>query len=234
MKALRKWIRIHVPIVPSFCRNLLFSLKKDPSQCGEQNYLLKYFSSIENGLYIELGAFHPIYYSNSIGFKRKGWKGISYEANSDFKILWRIFRNSDRLVNKAVLPNRAVGDMTKFYFMERGVDGTSSALKEHATTHALRYGITTREAIIPSISIEEVLDNFLVKYSQPPDLMLVDIEGLDISILEVLCSQISISKLPKWLFMEVLNYDISPKVYSETYEIVGSVGPNVLFALKDK
>jgi hypothetical protein len=44
----------------------------------------------------------------------------------------------------------------------------------------------------------------------------------------------SIKKLPKWLFMEVFNYDISSQLYSENYEIVGSVGPNVLFALKDK
>jgi hypothetical protein len=210
-----------------------FSFKNDPSQGGEQDFLMQYFKDIENGHYVEIGAFHPIYFSNSIGLKKRGWKGISYEANSDFKLLWRFFRNSDELIISAVLPNYSPSNTTKFYFMERGVDGTSSVLMEHARDHAKRYGVTFREAVVPSISIAEVLDNFLAQYSKAPDLLLIDIEGLDLAIFETICSNIPFNKLPKWIFLELLDTELNSSEHAMVYDRIGSVGPNVLFKLKD-
>lgn len=233
MRLLRKWFRLHLPIIPWVFRNLIYIFKRDPTQGGEQDFLLKIFSNFENGRYLEIGAFHPIYYSNSICLKKMGWEGISYEANSDFKWLWRLFRKSDNLIISAVLPNQSPSGTTKFYFMERGVDGTSSVVMEHARHHAIKYGVTFREAEIQSISIEEVLDNFIFAYSKVPDLLLIDIEGLDYMIFEAICTKIPFKKLPKWIFLELLDNNSDVSKYNMFYEQIGSVGPNVLFKLKN-
>jgi hypothetical protein len=233
IKKIRKLIRTHFPIIPGLFRNLFFFLKSDPTQSGEHQFLAKIFPDQCNKTYIELGAFHPIYYSNSIYFRRKGWVGISYDPNPDFRILWRIFRRDDKFVNKAVTPQQSKTGKSQFFFMERGIDLTSSMIETHAASHSERYGITYRSEYVPSISIREVLDNFINESGHPPELLLIDVEGMDNALLQSICTLEDGSKLPKWIFMEVLdgNFEEAILVSSEKYEVVGSVGPNVLLSL---
>jgi hypothetical protein len=232
-KKLRKLIRTHFPVFPALFRNLFFSFKSDPTQCGEQQFLANIFPDPSELTYIELGAFHPIYFSNSIYFRRKGWIGVSYDHNPDFKFIWRIFRPGDEFVNMAVTPQRSETGNSQFFFMERGVDGTSSMIEEHAAKHSERFGVTYRSEYVPSISIEELLENFYEEFGHSPDLLLIDVEGMDNALLRSTCEHKHAKKLPKWIFMEVLEGKLEEAILisREKYEHVGSVGPNICLAL---
>jgi hypothetical protein len=233
IKKVRKLIRTHFPILPGLVRNLFFFFKSDPTQCGELQFLAKVFPERSQRTYIELGAFHPIYYSNSIYFRRNGWIGISYDPNPDFRILWRIFRRGDKFVNKAVTPQQSKTGKSEFFFMERGIDLTSSMIETHAASHSELYGITYRSEYVPSISIREVLDNFMDETGHPPELLLIDVEGMDRALLQSICTLKDVGKLPKWIFMEVLDGKVEEAILisSKKYELFGSVGPNILLSL---
>jgi len=233
-KRIRKIVRTKFPIVPGIFRNFIYLFKSDPTQCGEHKFLAEIFPNPCRGTYIEIGAFHPIYLSNSIYFKRKGWVGTSFDPNPDFQILWQLFRRGDRFVNKVVTPLRSNSGFSQFFFMERGIDATSSLIESHAARHSGRFGITYRSEYVPSISIEEVLKNFVDEFGDRPDLLLVDVEGMDNAILQAICGLQNSSLLPKWIFMEVLDGKTEEAILMsrEKYQFLDSVGPNILMSLK--
>ena len=236
IKGIRKLIRTHFPIFPGLFRNLLFFFKSDPTQSGEHEFLAKMFPDRCQKTYIELGAYHPVYYSNSIYFRRKGWVGISYDPNPDVRILWRIFRRGDKFITEAVTAQQSKTGKSQFFFMERGIDLTSSMIEEHAASHSERFGITYQSEFVTSISIGEILDNFIEEFGHPPELLLIDVEGMDNALLQSICTLKDISKLPKFIFMEVLDgkFEKAISISSDKYELVGSVGANIMLALRSE
>ncbi len=135
-------------------------------------------------------------------------------------------------MNKAVTPQESKRGYSQFFFMERGIDGTSSLLETHASSHAEKFGISYRPDYVPSISIREVLESYFKESEQSPDLMLIDIEGMDNEILKSLCAIKDVRLLPRWIFMETLEgkLDEAISISSEKYELVGQVGPNILLS----
>jgi hypothetical protein len=120
--------------------------------------------------------------------------------------------------------------------MERGVDFTSSMKEAHAARHSKAFGITYRSEYVPSISIDELLENFFQEFGHSPHLMLIDVEGLDNELLETICNLDQASRLPRWIFMEVLEGKLEDaiRLSHNKYEHIGSVGPNIILALKSK
>ena len=53
------------------------------SQYGEDIICYEYFQrkNIHNGIYLDIGAFHPIWYSNTNLFHKKGWSGIAVDID---------------------------------------------------------------------------------------------------------------------------------------------------------
>jgi hypothetical protein len=74
------------------------------SQFGEDLILDSFFekNGIESGFYVEIGAFEPIYLSNTYYFYKKGWNGLLIEPNpvSFQKLTNR--RKRDILLNLAI------------------------------------------------------------------------------------------------------------------------------------
>ena len=58
---------------------------KSYSQEGEDLILSRYFDGQREGFFIDVGAFHPIRFSNTYLFYRLGWSGINIEARPGSK-----------------------------------------------------------------------------------------------------------------------------------------------------
>jgi hypothetical protein len=56
----------------------------------------------QNGLYIDVGCYHPITYSNSYLFYRRGWSGIGIDPNPYKHDFWKKTRPRDIFVDFAV------------------------------------------------------------------------------------------------------------------------------------
>ena len=48
---------------------------------GEGTSLLKFFHDVNDGFYVDIGAFDPIYASNTLNLANIGWNGISIDAS---------------------------------------------------------------------------------------------------------------------------------------------------------
>jgi len=86
------------------CKDELPYFRWSFSQFGEDMVLDSYFQQkkIEKGFYVEVGAFEPVYLSNTYYFYKKGWRGLLIEPNPEsFKKLSGR-RNGDILLNSAV------------------------------------------------------------------------------------------------------------------------------------
>lgn len=67
------------------------------AQWGE-DAALRFLHDEKAGFYVEVGANHPQYFSNTFDFYRRGWHGITIEANEAFRKPHQRLRPRDRFV----------------------------------------------------------------------------------------------------------------------------------------
>lgn len=95
------------------------------SQYGEDAVISTFFRN-KIGFYVDVGAYHPVLYSNTYAFYRKGWRGIVVEPNTSSKPLFRFFRPRDIFVGVGV--GVGVGKYIKnndgaYNYYEKNVEG---------------------------------------------------------------------------------------------------------------
>jgi FkbM family methyltransferase len=130
-----------------------------------------------DGFYVDIGANHPIRFSNSFYFYLRGWRGITIEPMADSEALFRKLRPRDTSLEVAV----GVASTSTFYVFEETCYNTfdkplADSLVEQNIS-ALMQTLSVRK-----IPLAEVLSNHLPK-TQAMDFLSVDAEGLDVEIL---------------------------------------------------
>jgi FkbM family methyltransferase len=157
---------------------------------------------IENPSYIDIGAFHPYYMSNTAIFNKKGSKGINIEPNPDSILLFEKERPGDINLNVGI--GSIQGEMTYFMMNEAPMNSFD---RENALNLENNFGfriIGERKILI------ERLDSVLKKYADNkfPDFLSLDVEGLDMEVL----SQIDYkSNCPKVICVETIAYGTGEK-----------------------
>ena len=76
-------------------------IKKSYSQFGE-DIIVQNLLRQRKGVYVDVGAYHPILYSNTYAFYKNGWSGIVIDPNPFCGELFRWFRSKDKFINAAV------------------------------------------------------------------------------------------------------------------------------------
>jgi len=85
-----------------YIRHKAHKNRKTYSQWGEDNYIIDFFKNKKNGFYIDIGCFHPIFYSNTCLLYKKGWKGINIDANQTSIDLFNLSRPNDHNICSAI------------------------------------------------------------------------------------------------------------------------------------
>ncbi len=128
--------------------------------------------------YVDLGANHWCRESNSYYFYRRGASGVLLEANPLLCKKLRKKRKRDIIVNAAVDIQKRKN--VSFYVLSLL---TRSSIDEESVSRALKMGAAVREVIqVPCVCINELLE----KYQICPDLLTMDIEGMDYKVLRSL------------------------------------------------
>ena len=149
------------------------------SQCGEDliiDFLISQLK-ISNFKYLDIGAHHPTYISNTFLFYEKGYSGVCIEPDPFlFKTIAKR-RSKDKCLNIGVGLNNF--SSAPFYIMSEKTLNTFS--KEEADKYA-SYGKQKIEQIIdlPLIRINDIIKNY---FTSVPDFISLDVEGLDLAIL---------------------------------------------------
>lgn len=145
------------------------------SQEGEDAVVARVLEeSVHSGFYVDIGAFHPMQYSNTYAFYRRGWRGINIDARPGSMAPFNQLRPRDINLELAISDSPEV--LTYYEFNEPALNGFCKevALKAEGSGH---YRIVaTRQ--IQTVTLAQALNNHLPE-GQSIDLLDIDVEGLD-------------------------------------------------------
>ena len=180
--ALRDWLGLH--------------WRRCYSQEGEDMVLRRLFEHKGDGFYVDVGAHHPMRFSNTYFFYRRGWRGINVDARPGSK---RIFdRARARDINVECGIARQAGVATYYEFNEPALNGFSPALSAQRDGRGDYRIVATRE--VRMLGLRELLDAYLPP-GQDIDFLSIDVEGLD---LDVVLSNDWTKYRPAYVLVEIL------------------------------
>lgn len=153
--------------------------KRSFSQCGEDllvNYVFN-LRNIQYPTYLDIGANHPFFLSNTALFYQKGCRGVNVEANPGLIAEFRLFRRKDINLNVGVGP---ADDEMDFYVINDPTLSTFSKTEADQLAATGKYTIQSVEKVKLT-----TVDKIIQQYCNGlfPDFLSIDVEGLDYDIL---------------------------------------------------
>ena len=183
------------------------------SQEGEDMILSKLFAGQKNGFYVDVGAHHPLRFSNTYLFYKKGWSGINIDAMPGSMSVFEQERPRD--INLEIPVSDTNGDLTYYIFNEPALNGFSKELSMSRDGLRGEYKIVETR-VLKTRALSEILDEHLPK-NQTIDFLSIDVEGLDF---EVLSSNNWEKYRPRVVVVEVLSNSVEDLPLSKTYQFL--------------
>ena len=138
--------------------------------------LFKYFHGISDEFYVDIGAFDPIFVSNTLNLYSQGWRGINIDANPTRLAAFNIMRPSDINIHTAM------GEEGKFLTLfEMDNDSTATVVqkvKQFQIDQKQRKVV--EEINVPSMSMKQLCERF---FQKKPLFLSLDVEGYDAKVL---------------------------------------------------
>jgi FkbM family methyltransferase len=149
------------------------------SQTGEDAILAHLLFGHDSGFYVDVGAFHPVKFSNTYYFYQRGWMGINIEPTPGQIGLFKKLRPRD--INLALAVSRARGRIRLTTFNEPAVNSSDKQMIDrHIKTGQFH---PTGEIVVEGYPLAEILEAYM-----PPGRHLtflsVDVEGMELEVLE--------------------------------------------------
>jgi FkbM family methyltransferase len=174
------------------------------SQEGEDLILERIFENQAEGIYVDVGAHHPLRYSNTHLLYRRGWHGVNIDATPGSMAAFRRLRPRDVNIECGVT---ATAEERDFYVFDEPALNTFDAERAKALAK-------------PPYSIKEVrkvrcapLATILREHGiAAVDLLTIDIEGLDFQVLQTLDWEVS---RPRVVITEQFSRDLGALLKSE-------------------
>ncbi len=151
-----------------------FINRRTYSQSGEDIFIIKFMKKkkIIKGTYVDIGAFHPIKYSNTCLLFKSGWSGINIDLNQTAIDYFNILRPNDKNICCAI---SNIEKKTKVY-----VKSIFSPLNSISKKHATDLNFASKNS--QSYLVKTQKFNSLIKKNF--DFLNIDIEGLDFAVLK--------------------------------------------------
>ena len=184
-----------------FKKTLKHSKEVSYAQCGEDlivSFLMN-MMGISCPSYLDIGAHHPTYLSNTYLFYKRGCRGVCIEPDPKlFKKIKRK-RKGDKCLNVGIGAGAKAMEQMDFYIM------STRTLNTFSKAEAKRYQSFGNQKIKQVISIPLISFNDIVgKYFAPvPNFVSIDVEGFEIQIIQ----SINFEKFrPEVFCIETLSY----------------------------
>ena len=138
------------------------------SQFGEDAIVAPHFRDKKDGVYVDVGAYHPHLYSNTYAFYKRGWRGVVIDPNASLRRLYAVFRPRDHFVVSGI------GERgTKTY--RQYADGAFNGFEDHGVASPL-----IRKSEVAMEPLGDIMKR--CKLSRV-DLLSIDTEGMEEEIL---------------------------------------------------
>jgi FkbM family methyltransferase len=148
------------------------------AQEGEDLALDRLLEHKRNGFYIEVGCHHPIRFSNTYFFYKRGWSGVCIDPLPGTAKQFKRWRPRDQVAEVGVSQNP--GTLLYYMFNEPALNTFDMTLAEQRD--GLNGYKLENKVSIPTKSLTEILDGMLLPGQI--DFLSVDVEGLDLDVLK--------------------------------------------------
>ncbi len=213
--------------------------KKRYSQWGEDQFINEFFRDKKKGVYLDIGCFHPFWWSNTCLLYNRGWEGINIDINSTAIDLFDIARPNDINLCTTIDENKKEFK----YFFDHAfspVNTLNQSFKDYfKNAYFEKFKeecfVNEKTKIVKSKSIQEILD--IAKKYQKIDFLNIDVEGTDFKMIKQLIPNKVIN--PELISIETHHADGSKSKDSEkiiefldsfNYQTFKRVGPTTLFS----
>ena len=141
------------------------------SQFGEDRYIYKNVDLPEKGVFVDVGAGHPIYLSNTYFFEKNGWTGVCIDA--DFYQYEYLKKERANVEWAAIAAEEGEVEFSQAYSPTY-----SSTVKKEAYKGLMK--IPFKKTIrVPSLKLETVLEKYNIGII---DLLDIDVEGTELDV----------------------------------------------------
>lgn len=216
-------------------------MKKSTAQSGEDmisEYVARVLGKrLEDVTYLDLGANHAKFLSNTYYFYQKGVRGVLVEANPALIGELKFYRSGDVILNRCIADTS--GETVDFYVLNG--DGLSTPDKQGAEAAIAENPILKIEQVVPvkTITVEEILDTY---FDKTPTIVNLDIEGEEMNILNSIDFTkhrpliMIIETIPyrKHLVVGLKNQEIIDFMASKNYIEYAFTGINSIFLDKEQ
>lgn len=187
------------------------------SKSGEDVQLWQLLKK-DKGVFVDIGAHHPIFGNNTYFFYLRGWRGINVEPNPKFEPLYKKFRKGDFFYPGGIA---YLDGELEYFELESNVRNTFS--KKYIKDFSLEKDVSNTK-LLPVKRLSVLFENYLAEpYSI--DFMSIDVEGME---LEVVTSNDWSKFRPKFILLEThnpltedLESELTKYLFSKDYQLVG-------------
>jgi FkbM family methyltransferase len=162
---------------------------------------MRIFGDQGSGFYVDVGAHHPVRFSNTCALYMKGWSGINIDCNPGSMAAFRKMRSRD--INLELAISDRFETLTYHLFEEPAINSFAPAFGDAHRIHSLKE-MTTR-------TLASVFDQY-INETGSIDFLSVDVEGLDLNVLK---SNNWMKYRPRIVLAEDLNARANMLEYSE-------------------
>lgn len=201
------------------------------SQEGEDLVLNKLLGNKPNGFYIDIGANHPVRFSNTWFFYKKGWRGVNIEPNPDMFRLLEDYRPYDLNLNMGISD---VNDTLDYYMFNEPALNTFSENERDQSLLKGEYSLVNHMKVNVK-TLENVFTQMNLSKNQEIDFMSIDAEGFDLKVLKSFDITVYYPKvilieiLEVKSIMNVLNNEIYIYLTSNNYYLYLRTGNTFIF-----
>lgn len=199
------------------------------AQHGEDIIFLNIFKllGIDAGGYLDLGAHHPETISNTKLLYDRGWRGVNVDANPYVIKEFERQRPADTTVNAAVALK--AGEVELYLYSRQSGRNTI----DPAEVERMRHWASPRETQrVPSLTINNIVQLYCKGHF--PDLLSMDIEGMDYDVLQ--SARFEEFGFPKVVCVETRFQDtvrMQGMMVDKGYSLYMRAGENLIFVLRE-
>lgn len=186
------------------------------SQDGEELFLIERFIYEKKknvGFFVDVGAYHPIRFSNTLWAYKEGWKGINIEPNYESYKLFEQMRSNDININVGISDKESELDYYQFY------EGGINTFDKERAEYLIRLGYEIKGINrVPVVTLQSILDKYDVTHI---DFLDIDVEGHEKEVI----NGIDFNKVDiDYILVEQLQMDLEAVVSSEIAQILREHG----------
>jgi FkbM family methyltransferase len=180
-------------------RKMTGGCKNSYAQHGEDLLLNMLFNQKKRGFYVDVGAYHPRYLSNTYYFYKRGWRGINIDATAGSMKAFKRWRPRDVNIEAAISDKEE--ELSFYHFKHPSLN---TFFQEQAEEQK-RLQPFLGEKRIKTLTLSSLLDRHLPPEAEI-DFLSIDAEGFD---LKVLLSNDWARFVPKVIVIEKNGFELA-------------------------